>query len=431
MDDIIKETTCAGNYAQVVFLLNSRVEEELIRSKLVRFMKEFPVLQGRLSRDFNLAPYWKFPKRQNENRLNFNVYSLENTPSEKKVIAILEECINMRFKRDSDHLAFHLVHAGNRQCYLVVTFDHRLFDARGAEMFISLFQQRVVNNGDSRISGDVYLKTSPELTRWKEKCDAGKNVNRRIVALSEIPIRSLPLPNSETKKRFRFSLICFDQQESKRIHDKAYNEAGYLMEMPYLLAIALRTIHELFEKRGISAPSYMVPVSVDMRRDEDISRELFANFTSMFFFQIHTDTLIDQKTLIKEIKRQMYEQVKSRFTEDLVLASSLIRIAPITILNKIFRRPFDGKIASFCFAYVGKNSYEFNEFMGAEIANIFHMPCVPVPPGVGIFFNSFNGRLNAIITWLDGLLSDEEVAILEKGIKANCENEKSGVPAET
>ncbi|MCK5504192.1 MAG: hypothetical protein KAJ10_03475, partial [Thermodesulfovibrionia bacterium] len=65
MDDIIKETTCAGNYAQVVFLLNSRVEEELIRSKLARFMKEFPVLQARLSRDYNLAPYWKFPKRQN------------------------------------------------------------------------------------------------------------------------------------------------------------------------------------------------------------------------------------------------------------------------------------------------------------------------------------------------------------------------------
>jgi hypothetical protein len=54
--------------------------------------------------------------------------------------------------------------------------------------------------------------------------------------------------------------------------------------------------------------------------------------------------------------------------------------------------------------------------MGAEIKNFFHMPRVPSPPGLGFFFNHFNGRLNLVIPYLDGLLQDREINMLESGI---------------
>ncbi|PKL52626.1 MAG: hypothetical protein CVV37_00050 [Nitrospira bacterium HGW-Nitrospira-1] len=59
--------------------------------------------------------------------------------------------------------------------------------------------------------------------------------------------------------------------------------------------------------------------------------------------------------------------------------------------------------------------------MGSEIKNLFHTPRVPVPPGLGVFFNSFDGRLNFVISYLDGLLSDEEVLMLTKGVKEKLE----------
>ncbi len=46
------------------------------------------------------------------------------------------------------------------------------------------------------------------------------------------------------------------------------------------------------------------------------------------------------------------------------------------------------------------------------------MPRVPTPPGTGIFFNSFNGQLNAVVSWLDGLVSDEEIRSLENGLRS-------------
>jgi hypothetical protein len=86
-------------------------------------------------------------------------------------------------------------------------------------------------------------------------------------------------------------------------------------------------------------------------------------------------------------------------------------------MKKIFRIPFKGKIASFCFSYLGKGPSLSNSFMGADIVNILHMPRVPVPPGLGIFFTYFNGRLNMVLSSLEGLIGDEDILRFEKRMR--------------
>jgi len=117
------------------------------------------------------------------------------------------------------------------------------------------------------------------------------------------------------------------------------------------------------------------------------------------------------------LKQQMYDQVKSGFPKDLVEASLLTRIAPLPVLGKLLHLPMKGKMATFVFSHLGKSSYQHPEFMEKRIANMFHMPRVPVPPGLGFFSNYYNKRLNLVISHLDGLLSDEEVRLLEEGIR--------------
>jgi hypothetical protein len=55
--------------------------------------------------------------------------------------------------------------------------------------------------------------------------------------------------------------------------------------------------------------------------------------------------------------------------------------------------------------------------MGRKVLELFHMPRVPVPPGLGFFSNYFNGRLNLVISYLDGLLRDDEVQMLDRRIR--------------
>jgi len=412
LDYMMKASTCAGNMSQVVLTLNSVIDDTSVRECLSKFIKEFPVVYGNIARDYNLTPYWRIPKNV-KGDLNFNVYNLKN---QENVLSLLEKSINKPFKGSNEHLAFHLIHTEGKQSFLAMTFDHCLFDARGAESFLNLFQQYLAEKNNFSFTKGIHLTAPAFLSQWMEKFYAGRNVNRKIIALSKPVPEALPLPSGKNRG-FKFKLVSFNLKETEEIYNNAYSEAGYLMEMPYLLSVTIQSAHELFKKKGITEPNYLIPVNIDMRNSDDIGQELFFNHVSYLFFKINKDAMVSLKGLIRSIQQQMYEQIKSGLPDDISKASLLTRIAPLHVLEKIFRLPFKGKIASFCFSHLGKSSYLFPEFMGIGIKNIFHMPRVPVPPGLGFFFNYFNGQLNLVISYLEELIKDDEILMLETDIK--------------
>lgn len=416
IDLIMKNTTCAGNASQLAFMLDAPPDEAVVRESLRRFLRLFPVVGGRVSRHWTLTPYWKMPKGDTGRPVPLTVTRLDDASAEQGLLATLTGFVNAPFTNEHEHLAFHLVYGKGEQC-LAMTFDHRLFDARGAESFMGLFQQYLAKDGDAGVVENVRLTQSFDLTRWKHKFLAGRAVNRKIIALSDDPVRAVPVTLNGQARGFKYRIISFDKEETKRIINTAYDEAGYLMIMPYLFACVFEGLHRVFEQRGAAPGAYVVPVSTDVRHAKDIREQLFFNHNSMFFFQVKAGDVTDRKRLIGTIKEQMYEQVQSRFPENLMAASALMRIAPLPLLNRIFHLPLEGKIASFCFSYVNKASFSSSELLGARIANMFHMPRTPVPPGIGVFFNSFGGRLNATISWLDGLFTDGEMGALEKDLR--------------
>jgi hypothetical protein len=250
---------------------------------------------------------------------------------------------------------------------------------------------------------------------WIRKFLSGRNVNRRIIALSKNPPEILPVLTGKDKF-YKFRLISFDPVTTGAVYENAYREAGYLMEMPYLLSAVILAVHGLFKKRGLPASNYLSAVSMDMRTGADSKKELFFNHVSYLFFQHFAGGLKNDSEVIKNIKTQMYEQVKSGAARDLTEASHLTRIAPAAFLKKIIDIPLNGKLSTFIFSHLGKSRIS-PAFMGAGIENIFHMPRVPAPPGLGFFSNYHNGRLNMVISYLDGLISEDEASALERRIK--------------
>ncbi len=408
LDFMMKETTSAGNMSQVVIVMASAISPSELQKHLGRFISEFPVVNGSIGRDINICPYWKMPGKT-EGKLNFTSHTC---PDEGDLWAVLSTCANEPFKDDREHLAFHHVNTKSQKSCLAMSFDHRLLDARGAESFLGLFQQYLESNSGPAVSSGVALSGPAHLSEWMKKFLAGRNVNRKIIALSEHPLAALPVPDGK-KKEFGYRLIRFDQQETQTIYENAYRTAGYLMESPYLLSVIMQAVDGLFEKRKAEQGSYLAAVSVDMRTSEDIKQELFFNHVSYLFFQAHRGIVNNRKELVHSIKMQMYDQIKSGVPRDIMEASHLTRIAPLSFFKKIIDGPLKGKIATFIFSHVSKNPLA-PELMGAKIEDVFHMPRVPVPPGLGFFSNYFNGRLNLVISYLEGLMGDDEVDVLEK-----------------
>lgn len=419
LDHMMKSSTCAGNMSQIVFEMDSLLDEKLIRERLGVFVREFPALHGSVKRDFNLAPYWRLPEATS-NDLDFTVYMVGEDSSQEEIFSLLEKAANRSFKKDNEHLAFHLIQKGKRESLFAMTFDHRLFDARGAEAFLDLFLQYSSGKEITGILNGVRLTAPADLSGWMDKFYAGRNVNRKMISLSKPAFETLPVPEGRDRG-FKFRLISFDNEETTKIFEVAYSQAGYLMEMPYLLSVVMQAVHQLFKNRGIDANNYMVPVTIDMRTSDDIREELLLNHVSYLFFKVSAEDAGELKNIMKSVKLQMYEQVKAGLPKDLADASSLLRIAPLAFLGKVLYLHFRGKAASFLFSYLGKRPDEISEFMGKRIKNLFHTPRVPVPPGIGFFFNYFNGQLNFVISYLDGLLSNDEILMLTTGIKEKLE----------
>ncbi len=417
LDRMMKSATCVGNISQIVLQLGSTLQQNEVRNALNRFVKKFPVISGRGARDIRLAPYWKIP-RKNDGEISFHTVAPDNNTSPGDNFSFLEKSANAPFRDKRDYLSFQFLPNGGRNV-ISMTFDHRLFDARGAEAFLSLFQQDVM---DGSVDGDITFVSSAALTQWSRKFRAGQNVNRRIIALSKSTPEQLPL-HREGSGAYRYRLISFTPGETEDVYKRAYHEAGYLMESPFFLAVIIQAMHDLFIRRYRTRSSYLIPVTVDLRPNADALQEIFFNYVSYLFYQIPVQEAGDQTKIIASLKQQMYDQVKAGFPKDLAEASQLTRIAPPSILGRLLHLPLKGKMATFAFSHLGKSSYHHGDFMGAKIENLFHMPRVPVPPGLGFFTNYFNGRLNIVLSHLDGLLKDEEVKMLEAGIRARC-----GVP---
>ena len=211
-------------------------------------------------------------------------HSVDDRLSGDAFLPSLEQSANTVFRDDNDHLAFHLF-TGRERSMLAMTFDHRILDARGAELFLDLFQHSL-KTGTPRVSGDIAFTSSSALTRWSKKFLAGRNVNRRIMALSKTATpEALPLPQGG-ERCYRYRLLSFNEKETAGIYERAYREAGYLMESPYLLSVIIQSMHELFKSRQMTGASYLIPVTMDLRPGLDPLQEIFFNYVSYLFYQI-------------------------------------------------------------------------------------------------------------------------------------------------
>lgn len=406
LDRVMKQVTCAGNMSQIVLSLAEFPDEDRLRYLLTRFLERLPVVNGTVARDLRLAPYWRIPSRgcqQTVLRVASDVNSLQ---------AACEQSANRPFGTETEHVAFNLFSNGTDHA-LAMSFDHRLLDARGAETMLD-YLWKTLDTGV--LPEEPVFSSSAHLSRWKEKFLAGQKVNRRIIALADKVPRALSLP-ADQDRAYRYRVISCSEEQTETITERAYSEAGYLMESSFLLAVVTVCMHRLFEARQESAENYLVPVTVDLRTGKGDLHDAFFNHLSYLFYKIPAVHGADRAKMIESIKTQMYEQIKSNAPADLARASLLMRIAPLSILGRLLYLPLEGKMASFAFAHLGESGYNTPEFMGSKVNNLFHMPRVPLPPGIGFFCNRFHGRLNVVMATLDGLLTDQEADSLETNLR--------------
>ena len=407
IDNFLRKTSGVGNHSTLIIRLKSKLSEGLLEARLNDIYKKLPILSSKIKRDkLNLAPYWYYSKRH-KNTYNISEYKINN---EEEFDHIKTKILNEGFKTKYHHLKFHLLN-GTGKYYLFMTFDHKVFDAHGAEMFLELLSREPNQFRDKLI--EVKQTNAAKLINWQEKFDAGKDIQRHLIHMSAKDNKDSGLCSiqeilkSIKPQTQRSQTIIYSEKETDQIKKNSEKTAGFMMETPYFLAVCTRAVEtELYKEEH--PMYYSIPMPIDMRKSNLGLRKLLRNHLSFMFLQVEVNGKDTLKDLSFKYRTAILNEVRNEYPEKLQKATRLARICPLGILRRFMELSMKGKVCSFAFANLGE-SLECKELQGMKVEHISHMPRIPTPPGIGFFFNIYAKKLQFTVTWNKSIIEKNQV----------------------
>ncbi len=446
LDMLNKKYTGLGNHSQLVLVLDGHLDKQVLQAELISKLSKSFFLRGRIKRAWNLAPYWEseslyrayeselftgysdfcsgdfslFRRRDfgsNDFRYKdiFNINTIKSGSQNKNCLDFLiGKCAGIPFKDDRTMLGFNLIYYG-RYTYFIMRFDHRMFDARGAEALLEL-----ILNNDNNPGLDIPLPVQgPYLDSWKDKFLSGQRINRFLRKIycktnkdNEDVSEGFGLYSNQAglSKVVKFGTHCFfytDLSESNTatIEKNAVKTAGYLMDGIYVLGCAVKAFESLYGKERAVRGKMIIPVNVDMRGTKFGMEKIFLNRLSFMLFEV--DQGLPLKDCIEHLKKQFIDQIKDKIPHHFINASLLMRIMPLKIISAFMDRKMRNLSCSFSFSYIGEQAFNLKTVHNLEVINLFHLPIVPVDTGIGVFFTRFNKRLNMVISSYNGIIDAE------------------------
>ena len=406
LHDSTLRTTGLGNNSMIVLEMEGVFELEDFKKTVRQVTEAIPFFAGSETRDWTLAPLWASDRKKNVD-VPVVLETIEDDVCQEAIPVMLEEWANQPFESDRDYLCFRVLQVGSAQCYLAMQFDHRLFDAYGAEFFLGLLGK--VFSGQvkpDQICKEIRLTEPAHLDRWHDNFLGGQAVIRSRYRFLERPILTLKTPH---KKQCQDHVSVFlTIEETRRFETQVQTHAGYLMTLPYGLYVAAMVFRHLAHSVDASKEDFLASCSIDQRHLSPDQPTIFFNYLSFVFFRISQADLDDRPVLIQSLKQQFYENTKEQFPEKLSRALSLMRILPKKIFSRLLPSWMRICFGSFNFAFLRQCTLEGDLFCGKRLANVFHYPRIPPQSGAGIYFNEFGKRLNMSITLHRGMIDQDQ-----------------------
>lgn len=394
-----------GNHFMVVLETEQAFPTDIVSALLQSRLEKFlPLLNGSIRRHLlHLAPYWKpGPARPlsvtDEELLFTSDYS-----------SALDRFGNAPLP-DHQALALHIIRHKTGSA-LLFKFSHLLFDGRGAELLLESFCP-----GGSELLAQEPGLDSPKLDEWEKQFSAGKQIQRRLIALRNAGPTSSRSACDTAASAYR--VISLTEPETDALRRRSDTEAGPFMITPFLLALTASQYNAMLSRYDSRDGSILIPMSIDMRGQDGIPADaVFFNQWSMLSISLKRPVLNELRPAIEETRRQIFTGTGERIALAYRAASRLTRIAPPALLLNIIRRMGPAATGTFMFSFISGSSLSDGKFAGRRLTNLYHLPSMPPIAGLGVFFNVFDNRLNAVVSYRSGVFPEADIERFAKNLE--------------
>jgi hypothetical protein len=416
-DRRMRQAGLPGNVCCVALRLDDGLDVELLRQRVAAS----PILDW-LARVSIIRPLPVFPPRWRaaaRPRMVLHEHNLPNGGGDGT--ELLQEVIMKRDLHASrgPALALDLVRHADKTRELVLSWNHTLMDARGAELVLSHLNAGNDAKGAPTIENLINPgQRSGNLLGWWRNAKLAHGSVAWLHESGREPLFTLLPPGPPPRScRNHYRVLLFGEPETARINERCQCLNAGFRRSHFYLAASLRSLHAVAVGRGNQTGAYLVPVPHDMRR-RGANGPIFSNHLSILFYRIEPHLAGRLGDIVDELGRQMTDQIRARFPECCMAALDMFKPLPLDFYLRYLGKPTRGKFATFCFSDSGESCAGMSDLLGGRIQTVSHLVATWRPPGLTVLFWSFSGRVCAMLSWVDDCLGPTEVDALERGLRS-------------
>lgn len=299
--------------------------------------------------------------------------------------------------------------------YLVLlSWRHALMDGTGVNLLLEKLAAGTCETGPPALPqphatppGTLYQKAAPLIRRLRELTCTGCFSAWR---------KGLPLQGQPD-----YHLVALTTEQSARAAARLRELCGEFFQMPFYAAVAARALRQLHRMRAWHSPALHLQLPTQVRgRSRDL---LFGNHMGTLPLFLEDEHLATLPAAVAHLQEQYKEAVKSGLQQASEAMMSLAWYLPVPAFIPAVRQTNLGQICSLFHSHTGAFLPDRADFAGAAVRNVCTIPSVSTPPGLGLFFSDFKGRITGTLAWRGMALRTDEIQAVAACIQADLTGE--------
>ncbi|WP_395743697.1 hypothetical protein [Prosthecobacter sp.] len=297
---------------------------------------------------------------------------------------------------------------------LLLTWRHALLDGSG----VNLLLEKLAAGG---CETDPPTPTVPKRESLARVYRRAKPLTDRLHAMTAAGCLSAWMKGMPTGGAPEYRVIELSAEESAKAQARLRGLCGDFMQMPFYAAVAARGLRLLHERRGWESPEIHLHLPIQLRgRSRDL---IFGNHMGAMPLFLNAGALGTVEEAVAHLLEQYREATRQGMAQASEALTTLAAQLPLRTFIPMVRMTNMGQICSLFHSHTGSFLPGRRELAGARVENIFTIPSVSAPPGLGIFVSDFAGRITVTLAWRGGCMSTAEAQAVEKRIRADLAGE--------